>query len=227
MDFNISNLWVIYIGGVEVWITETIFNTWIIMAGLIIFALIVRLRIKKFTDTPKGLQNVVEMMVEAFDNLVKVNAGEKLMSIGHWYFTVFIFILVSNLSGLLTLRPPTADWATTFALALSTFMLIHILGAHHRKGAYWKSFFEPFPLFFPINLIGELARPISLSFRLFGNILSGMILMTIVYTLPPIFVRFGIPVPLHAFFDVFSACLQTYIFSVLSLAFIGNMCAEE
>lgn len=220
MDLNIDNLWAFEIGGVEVWITRTIFNTWIIMFILIAFAIFVRIKLRKFKEIPNGFQNAIEAAIEMFDNFLYESVGDKLMPLGTWFFTVFVFILVSNLSGVIGFRPPTADWATTFALALATFFLIHALGIRYRKGEYIKSFFEPHPVFFPLNFIGELALPVSLSFRLFGNVLAGMILMTLVYSIAPVFVRFVIPAFLHAYFDLFSGILQTYIFCVLSLMFI-------
>jgi len=227
LDFNIKNLWILNIAGVEVWITETIVNTWIVMLLLITFALIVHKKLKNFSDAPSAFQNVVEAVIESFDNFVLNSVGEKLMFLGNWFFMVFLFILVSNLSGLIGLRPPTADWTVTFPFAMVTFVLIQVMGAKYRKGAYVKSFFEPHPLFFPLNVIGELARPISLSFRLFGNVLGGMILISLVYILSPIYVRFVLPVALHAFFDVIAGVLQTYIFCVLSLSFIGAMAATD
>lgn len=221
MDLGSKTMWVLNIGDSEIWITETILNTWIVMLVILAFALVVRLRMKSFKAIPSGLQNVVELIVETFDGIMLSAVSERLRVIGNWFFAVFIFILCSNLSGLFGLRPPTADWATTFALAIMSFILIQVMGIKFRKGKYIKTFFEPTPLFFPINLLGELTKPISLSFRLFGNILGGMILMTLIYSLAPMFVRFAIPVPLHAFFDVFFGALQTYIFCILSMTFIG------
>ena len=221
MDLNNKNLWIINISGVEVWITETIVNTWIIMLMLVIFAAIVRIKLRKFAQVPTGFQNVIEAVVETFDNFVKNCAGEKLAYLGNWFFMVFAFILISNFSGLMGLRPPTADWATTFAFAFSTLMLIQIVGTAHNGVKYLKSFFEPNPLFLPLNLIGELSRPISLSFRLFGNIFAGMIFMSLVYTLLPVYLRLAMPVVLHVYFDLFCGTLQTYIFCALSLTFIG------
>jgi F-type H+-transporting ATPase subunit a len=195
---------------------------WIIMAVLIAFAVIARIQLKKFTDIPKGFQNIIEMIIEFFDNFVVGTAGEKLRSLGNWYFMVFTFVLLSNLSGMFTLRPPTADWTVTVALAASTFFLIQFMGIKYRGVSYLKSFIEPFFVFAPLNIIGEIARPIALSFRLFGNILSGLILMGVIYALVPWFVRIGIPAPLHAYFDLFIGCIQAYIFTILSLAFIGG-----
>lgn len=220
MDFSIDNLWVLEIGGVEVWITRTMVNTWIIMLVLVIFAVFVRLMLPRFKEIPGGFQNAVEAAVETFDNFVRNSGGEKLMPLGKWFFTVFVFVFISSISGILGFRPPTADWATTFALALGTFVLIQYMGIKHRKTEYLKTFIQPHPVFLPLNLIGELARPVSLSFRLFGNVLSGLILMTLVYSLVPVFLQFGIPAVLHAYFDLLMGALQTYIFCVLSLMFI-------
>ena len=223
MDFSIKNLAVVDFFGFEVCITETMLSTWIIMAVLILFAVVVRVKLKKFTDIPTGFQNAIEAAVEFFDNFVKSSAGERLAFLGNWFFMVFVFLLVSNISGLFGLRPPTADWTTAFAFAISTFFLIQVMGAIFNTKSYLKGFIEPVVFFFPLNLIGELARPISLSFRLFGNVLGGMILISLLYGLAPIFVQFVIPAALHAYFDIFSGVLQTYIFCVLSLSFIGVM----
>jgi len=222
LDFNIKNLWVLDIGGVEVWITETMMNTWIIMLLLTVLAVIVRVKLRSFKQVPTGFQNAVEAIIESFDNFVHNTVGEKHMYLGNWFFMVFAFILISSLGGLFGLRPPTADWTTAFALALVTFLLIQVMGIIHRKGKYLKSFFEPVFFFFPLNLIGELARPISLSFRLFGNALSGVIFMSLIYGLVPIYLRFAIPAALHFYFDIFAGVLQTYIFCVLSLTFISS-----
>ena len=225
LSFDVSNYGVINIGRFQLWITETLVNTWIIMAILIIFAVAVRIAIKNFNAVPKGFQNVVEMIVEAFDNFLRNTAGEKLMFLGHWFFTVFVFLLISNTIGLFGLRPPTADWNVTFTFAIVTFFLIQAMGFKFRRGKYVRSIFlEPNPVFGILNIVGELARPVSLSFRLFGNILAGMILMSLLYLVP--FVRFGIPAALHFYFDLFAGVLQAFIFCVLSLSFIRVAATE-
>src|SRR5699024_10809906 len=122
--------------------------------------------------------------------------------IAPWYFMVFMFVLFSALMSIFGLRAPTADWATTFALAFASFILMLGMGFKHQKGAYLKSFFDPHFIFFPLNLIGEIAKPVSLSFRLFGNMLSGTIILTLYYGLMPYFTQLGIPALLHAFFDI-------------------------
>jgi len=223
LNFDIKTRAILELFGLEIWITDTMISTWIIMGVLIIFAVYARIRLRKTKEVPSGFQNGIEAIVELFESYMKTTAGEKLMFMSAWFFTVFLFILVSNLSGLIPgMRPPTADWSMTVGIALVTFTLIQVMGVKYRKGTYIKSFFEPMFLFLPINIIGELARPISISFRLFGNMLAGLIMMSLVYGLFPVFVTFGIPAALHVYFDIFAGVLQTYIFVTLSLSFIAG-----
>ena len=226
MNFNNKTLWIFNVFDIEVWITQTIVNTWIVMLLLIAIAVIIRITMRKWKQLPSGLQNAIELLVESLDSMVKNVAGEKLAKLGNWFFMVFAFGLMSTICGIIGLRPPTADWSTTFALALATFILIQIIGIRHRKGEYIKSFFKPNFIFFPLNVIGELARPISLSFRLFGNVLAGMILMSLIYS-APIYLRFILPAALHFYFDLFSGILQIYIFSILSMTFIGGAATSD
>lgn len=217
MLLNIENLWVWNISGIEIWITETIMNTWIIMIILITVAVVARVKMRRFKTVPNGFQNGIEAVIESFDNFAVNSLGEKISYIAPWFFSVFMLILSSALLSVFGLRAPTADWATTFALAMASFILMLGLGFKHRRGKYLKSFFEPHFLFFPLNIIGELAKPVSLSFRLFGNMLSGTIILTLYYGLTPLFVQFGIPALLHVFFDLVFGAIQTYIFVIISL----------
>jgi len=208
-------------------VTYTTMNTWIIMAVLIIFAIIVRVKLNKFKSVPEsGFQNFVETIVDAMDNFVGSNMGEKYKYFGNWFFGVFSFVLISNLSGLLGFRPPTADLATTACLGFSTFFLIHFMGIVKGKKEYFKGYLEPFPFWIPMNIISNLATPVSLSFRLFGNILGGSIIMGLFYTLPA-YVKVGIPAALHVYFDVFAGFLQTFIFVMLSMSFIADKIPDE
>jgi len=222
LDIYINFYGSINIGGIEIFITDTIISTWIVMGALIALAIVVRIRLAKFKDVPTGFQNVIEALVELFENYLRNTVGEKLMFLGNWFFTVFAFVLVSNLSGMIPgIRPATADWTMTVALAIVTFVLIHVMGIKFRKGEYLMSFVRPIPVFLPLNLIGELAKPISISFRLFGNLLSGLVMMSLIYNITPVVTRFGLPAALHAYFDIFAGCLQCFIFCTLSLSFIA------
>jgi F-type H+-transporting ATPase subunit a len=215
---------------IEILITETTRNTWIVMALLIGFAVYIRIKSAKWDPMkkPTGIQNVIEMCVGGWEKFYLGNANEKVIYLAPWFFTLFAFLLISNLIGITGLRPPTADWGMTFPLALSSFFLIQFAGVRHRPKAYLKGIFlEPVPILAPffgtLNVIGELARPISLSFRLFGNVLGGMILMSLLYYLP---FMFALPIPLHMYFDLASGALQAVIFTVLSITFVGIASAD-
>ena len=230
MDIPIGNRThaVLHLFGLEFWITDTVISTWVIMGFLITLAVVVRIKMKKWGDVPKGFQNVIELLVEAFDNYIKNSLGEKLKFLGYWFFTVFIFVVISNIISVLTigiLRPPTADWSMTFALALVTFFLIQVMAVKFRGLEYFANFAKPYPAFFlflPINILGELARPISLSFRLFGNILAGVVIIALIYNITPFFARFFFPAALHLYFDLFAGLLQAYVFTTLGLTFIAG-----
>lgn len=213
--------------GQEVWITQTVVTTWFIMIALILIALVLRIKMKNYKYKPEGSQNVVEFAIESMDNFVRSAMTDRYAYFGKWFFGVFVFILVSNLSGLLGFRPPTADLCTTAAVTLTTFFLIHFMGIVKGKGGYFKGYLEPIPILLPINIVSELATPISLSFRLFGNILGGMIIMAMVYMALPLLASVGIPAALHIYFDIFAGCIQTVIFVMLSMTFIKDKIPDE
>lgn len=226
LDVDCKVYSVLHIFGLDIWITQTVVTTWIFMAFILIAALILRAKLKNFAEKPTGTQNIVEMAVEGINNFVITAMGEKNVGFANWFFGVFVFVLISNLSGLLGFRAPTADLCTTLAIAMATFFLIHYMGIKTGKGSYFKSYLDPFPLMLPMNIISELAKPVSLSFRLFGNILGGMIIMGLLYALMPIWLRFGIPGVLHIYFDLFAGCIQTVIICMLSMIFISDKIAE-
>ena len=147
--------------------------------------------------------------------------------------TLTMMMAVSNLLGLLGLQPPTSNLSFNVTLALMMFLTIQYNGIKKGGlGARLKELTEPMWLLTPLNVIGELALPISLSMRLFGNILAGSIIMLLVYTMMRSFLPFGvlgyIATPfLHAYFDVFSGLIQTYIFFTLASFFLSEQVAPE
>ena len=179
---------------------------------------------RKFKEIPTGFQNGLEAIIEIFENFTKQTMGKHNLGFAPFYFTIFTFILLCNLSGLFALRSPTADYATTFALAIIIFFMIEGCNiAKNGFGNFIKGFFEPVWFLFPINIVGEFATPISLSFRLFGNLLAGTIIMSLFYSMPYWFTKIGVPAIFHFYFDLFSGCLQTYIFCMLSMTFVSNV----
>ncbi len=206
-------------------IPETIVNVWIIVIVLFIFALIVNKKVKesKVDEKPSNFLNVIEMYVEMMNNLVKDTMGEKhVKSFGPYIFTLMTFLLFANLIGLIGFTPPTTDYSVTLTLALITFTLTQFFGFKNSGFVgYLKGFTEPIALLTPLNVIGEIANPISLSFRLFGNIMSGALIMGLVYNAVGFFAPLVAPLP-HAYFDVFSGVLQSFIFTMLTMVFIGG-----
>lgn len=217
------------IGGREILIHDTIVNIWFVVLVLSIFAIIVNKKIKtaNVDEAPSGLLNVVEILVESINNLVKTTMGSRNMRFASYIFSLMCFLAVSNLLGLIGLTPPTSDYSVTFSLALITFTITQVMAIKTQKGlgGYLKSFTEPIALLTPLNVIGELANPISLSFRLFGNIMSGGIIMGLLYNALGYFAPLITPV-LHGYFDVFSGLLQTFIFGMLTMIFIGGATEE-
>ena len=214
--------------GQKVWLTTTHITMFIVMLALVVFALIANRVIKKADPekAPGPFLNVIEYMVESIDNLTKTNMGEKHGGqFANYIGTIFCFILLANVAGLFGLRPPTADYGVTFGLALITFFLIHYNGFKYQKMAHITNLFKPV-LLTPINIIGELATPLSMSLRLFGNVLSGTVMMGLIYGLIGKFALIW-PAVLHGYFDVFSGAIQTYVFAMLTMVFISNNFEEE
>lgn len=228
LDFMIHGIIPLDFFGQRVWITTSHACILIVMLILITFAIVTKHKLKKATDVPSGFQNVIEMMVELLDSIANGAMGKWAPGFRNYIGTIFIFILFSNISGLLGLRPPTADYGTTLALALISFFVIHINQFKHQKVKdIWAGMCSPLPpwlpIWFPISLIGELAVPVSLSLRLFANVLSGTVIMALVYGLLGQFAVIW-PAALHVYFDLFSGAIQTYVFCMLTMTYIADAC---
>ena len=157
--------------------------------------------------------------------------GSHAPAFSNYISTIFIFILFSNICGLFGLRPPTADYGTTFALAVITFFMIQITKIRHNSAKHiWTDMCSPlppwFPLWLPINIISEIAVPISLSLRLFANVLSGTVMMALVYGLLGK-IAYVWPAVLHVYFDLFSGAIQTYVFCMLTMTYITQAFGDE
>lgn len=202
-------------------INDTIISTWIIGAILITLAIIVRIKIKNFKDVPEtGFQNIIEAIVEKFDDYVVSIMTKEYAYFGSWFFGLFLFLMVGNIFGIFApMRTPTADLSLTFALGISTVVLMQIIGIRHNKD-YIKDFFRPFPLFMPLNVVSDLSKSISLSIRLFGNMLGGLIIMALMYELLPRALNIAFPAVLSLYFDIFAGLLHAFIFFTLSMYFM-------
>lgn len=231
IDFMIHGIIPLEFFGQTVYITTSHACILIVMAIMIIFAVIANRKLKKATEIPDGFQNVIELIVEKLDGMVESTMGKWTPRFVNYISTIFIFILLSNISGLFGLRPPTADYGTTLALGLITFCMIHFNKIKHQSAkTIWTDMCSPLPpwlpIWLPINVISEIAVPISLSLRLFANVLSGTVMMALVYgLLGKVAVIW--PAALHVYFDLFSGAIQTYVFCMLTMTYVTNACETE
>ena len=226
VDFMIHGLIKLHLFGQELWITTTHVSVLIVCLALVIFAVIVRVNLKDDGGKPSALQNVAELGVEMLDKMVQGSMGSHWRKYANYVGTLFCFILLSNISGLLGLRPPTADYGVTLPLGLVTFCIIQYNNIKYNKFAAFTDLFKPLPFLFPINLIGEIATPFSMSLRLFGNVLSGTVMMALIYgLLSKIAVVW--PAFLHIYFDLFSGAIQTYVFCMLTMVFTSQKLPED
>ena len=232
ITFGVDGLIKYELFGQELWITNTHISLLLVVITLTILSLFANRAIKKAdpNEVPGTFLNIIEYLVELVDGLTRNNMGDKHFSkFSNYIGTLFAFLLVANLSGLFGLRPPTADYGVTLGLALITFVMIHYNGFKYEKAGHVTKLFQPI-LLTPINIIGEIATPMSMSLRLFGNILSGTVMMGLLYGLLPKVLQFFIwPIfgGLHAYFDVFSGAIQSYVFCMLTMVFISQCFGEE
>ncbi len=227
VDFMIKGVFSFEIGGQTLWITTTHICLLIVVITLCIFALCANRTMKKASDVPNGFQNVVELVVDMLDGIVRSTMGKNATGFLNYIGTIFIFILFCNLSGLLGLRPPTADYGVTFPLGVLTFTLIFVNKLRYQKiSGFIKGLCNPWPFWAPINVIGDVAVPISLSLRLFANVLSGTVMMALVYGLLSK-IAYAWPGALHVYFDMFSGAIQTYVFCMLTMTYISDAIGND
>ncbi len=210
--------------GQEVFLTTTHIGMTLITLTLLIAALLVNRAVRRadWRKQPGRFLNGAEMLVEAVDRFTLGNMGtEHGGAFANYIGTLFLFLMLSNMAGVFGLRSPTADYGVTLALGLLTFFLIHYNGIRYQKAKHVTKLFRPFFLA-PIQIIGEIAVPLSLSLRLFGNVLSGTVLIALVYGLLPRVLLLVLPAFLHAYLDVFSGAVQTYVFCMLTMVFVAQ-----
>lgn len=210
-----------FLGG-DVWITTTAISSWIITLIILIFGIVVGKKFAKAKEIPTGLQNFIEMAIEALNGMADSILGSNRNRFINYIGTIFIFILTCNLSGFLGLRAPTADYGVTFCLGVFTFAIVQFQGIKNHGIGHFTGLFQPLPVLFPINLIGEFANPISISLRLFANLLSGVIMLGLWYGMIPLLGRIAVPTFLHAYLDLFSGCIQTYVFCMLTMVYVND-----
>lgn len=202
---------------------DTLYMTWLIMAIIIVISFLATRNLKL---VPTGLQNAIELVVSALLEQMDAAMGPKGRQLAPLIVTLFLFILLSNWLGLVPMMTsPTNDANTTLGLAIIMMLTIHIAGLVFKGMRYIKHFFEPSPPFVIINIIEELAKPITLAFRLFGNIVAGEILIIILLMLVPVW--FPVPSVIWLGFSLFVGVIQAFIFTMLSISYLSNAVKDE
>ncbi len=224
-------------------ISEAQVNSWLVILAVLFLCLYLTHGIRAKVQTKR--QVMLEWLVEKSEGLVRENMGEYFMGFVPFVAAILALSAFSSLLSLLGLYPPTSDINVVGGWAILVFVLITYYKCKCGPAMYLKSFGDPVPFLAPLNIISEVATPISMAFRHYGNILSGTVISVLVAAglqgatslvlgwLPgwlgefP-FLRIGLPAVLSIYFDVFSGLLQAYIFAMLTMLYVsGGFPMEE
>jgi F-type H+-transporting ATPase subunit a len=204
--------------GYSIGIVESIFVQWCIIAIIAILCVCLTRNLKII---PNKKQNIIEMIMDFINNLVRDNMGEEYMGFVPYVGTIVIFLSIVNLTGLIGVTPATVDYSVTLALALITFFVVQWFAIKKiGLGNYFKGYVQPYAFILPINLIERVMLPVSLSFRLFGNMTAGVVIIDLAYKSLASFNGFAqllLPIPLHFYFDLFDGLIQMVIFVMLTM----------
>lgn len=217
-------------------ISESVVTGWLVILIVLAACLILTKNLKKVPETKR--QCAAEYIVKTVNNMIEVNMDKSSMAYAPYIAAVFAYIIVGTLISMIGFRSITADISVTGGLALMTFVLItYTKVKFNGVGGYFKQFINP------LNIIGEVATPVAMALRLFGNVAGGMIITLILYLalgsasgalynligIPPIesingyvfnILQIGIPAVLSIYFDLFSGAIQSYVFIMLTMAYI-------
>ena len=221
----------------ELPITESQINSWAVLASVFSLCLYLTHGIKVKADTKRQL--VAEWIIENVQKLTKDNMGVYFSAFAPFIASVLALSALSSLMSLFGLFPPTADLNVVAGWAILVFALITYYKFKCGPVSYLKSFAEPVAFLTPLNVIGEVATPVSMAFRHYGNVLSGTVIAVLIATalqglsgmllgwLPGIlgeipFLQIGLPAVLSVYFDLFSGCLQAFIFAMLTMMYVSG-----
>ena len=226
----------------EVKITQTVLSLLVVTVGLIVLAFIVNKNNKK---RPGGLQVVAEKLVTMLYNLVEDTMGKHNSRFAPYIGTLFLSSIFGTLIGMTQIfRSTTADLSVTAAWALVTTGMVWYYNIKNFGFKSWlKGFTEPIVVMTPMNIVSEIATPVSMAFRHFGNVAGGSVLTALIYWalahlsnmvlswipqaalnyVPRIF-QIGVPAFLSIYFDLFSGFVQALVFSLLTMVYVGAAC---
>jgi F-type H+-transporting ATPase subunit a len=216
------------------------YTSLIVVLLIAIFSIIVSRQARKADPLakPKGLLLFAELLVTTIQTLLARNMGKNFRHLESYFLALMLYIFVGFIFGLTGLPSPLSYYMNTLTIVLTAFILIHFTAIKTNGWKYFKRFVEPFAVFLPINIVTVWTPLISMSFRIFGNMLAGVILMSLLYSflgwlssvifaflpagLNSIFLAPIIAPWLHLYFDLFSAFIQTLVFISLSMLLISQ-----
>ncbi|MCI6692942.1 MULTISPECIES: F0F1 ATP synthase subunit A [unclassified Clostridium] len=211
-------LWSFNVGSIKIDIVPEIIIQWII---ILIIAAIAIWATRNLPLRPNKKQVVVEYIYTTLRNVITANMGEEFLDVLPFIGSLAVFLLFMNLTGLFGLPVPTKSFSVTVGMALVTFYMVQYYTIRkYGLKSYFKGYTFPIALITPINILERIMLPVSLALRLFGNILAATFLVELCYeALGHIgfITQLGIPIPLHAYFDIFDGGIQTVIFIMLTM----------
>ncbi len=226
MEDGVQVVW--NIPGVDIPITNVVLMSWIAMAVIIVWAWV---STRKLELVPKGLQKSAELVVENINNFAESIIGKSGRQFAPYLGTIALFLGIVNTVGALSMSkltggviaPAARSLGIPVALAGMTILLAIGAGIYKRGGiGYIKRLFQPMPIMFPFNLLEFIIKPLSLSMRLFGNILGAYILMEMLISVLPTIA----PSIVCLYFDIFDGGLQAYVFVLLTSLYISEEVGE-
>lgn len=206
------------IGSFPVEIGIEIIVQWVIILILGILAYVLTKNLKRVPDKK---QTILETLYDFVKDLIVQNMGNEYLSFIPYIGTLILFLVFMNLTGLIGIKPPTQSISVTSALALISFLVIQATAIKKNGfGHYLIGYAHPYAAMLPLNILERFILPVTLSLRLFGNMVAAVILIDLVYAaLSSVgwLAQIGIPVALHGYFDLFDGLLQAYVFSLLTM----------
>lgn len=215
IEIDAGHHWVVDFLGMQ-FNMDTLIMTWITMAIVIFLAW---LATRKRSLVPHGWQNIMEMMLDWLQGQMKPTLGRYWPVVSGLLFTYFIFLLVANMLGLLPIHhimSPTSDLNTTAGLAIFSTILVWAIGIHANGMGFFKEFFKPYAPFVIVNLLEQVTRPLTLAFRLFGNILAGEIMLAVLNHLAPVLAP-----SVWIAFSILIGLIQAFVFTILVTSYLG------
>jgi F-type H+-transporting ATPase subunit a len=216
MNISPDSIIYLYLGPLPV--NATLLFTWIVMGVLVISSWLVTRTIS--SDLPiSPWQNFLEITVSAIQTQIKEVSNQEARHYIPFIGTLFLFVLTSNvLSVLPGFSPPTGSFSTTVALAICVFIAVPIFGVSSKGWrAYLQAYIKPTFIMLPFNIIGEISRTLALAVRLYGNMMSGTVIVAILLGVVPLF----FPVVMHVL-GLLTGVIQAYIFSILAIVYIAS-----